>query len=125
MIGPDYGDDWTGGIEAIVYETCRTCGTRWYFARTRCPACGGVDLHRSRSRGEGTLQAVTTVTRAPSPELRALVPYRVALVDLDEGFRMMGHAEEGAAIGDRVRAGFRRFGGALVPIFAPKGPDPS
>ncbi len=114
---PLHHDDWTGGTEAIVFETCDACRKRWYFTRSRCPTCGG-SVTRSPSRGEGTLCAVTTVSRPPAPELRAYAPYRIALVEIDEGFRMMGHADDGLAVGDRVRSGYRRLGSVLVPFFS-------
>lgn len=121
----DGADDWTGGVAAIVFEACGACRSRWYFARGHCPVCGGTDVTRLPSRGEGTLRAVTTVSRAPSPELRAFVPYRVALVDLDEGVRVMGHADDGLVIEDRVRVGYRRLGTLLVPVFTAFGPPTS
>lgn len=117
-------DDWTAGVEAIRFERCPTCGACWYFARGRCPACGATEVDRLPSRGEGILRAVSTVTRAPTPELRAVAPYRVALVDMDEGFRMMGHVDDGLAIGDRVRAGYRRLGPTLVPHFSGNPAEP-
>lgn len=117
MSGSFPADDWTTGVEAIRFERCPACGASWYFGRGRCPACGATVVERPASRGDGILRAVSTVTRAPSPELRAFTPYRVALVDMDEGFRMMGHVDEGLAIGDRVRAGYRRLGPVLVPHF--------
>ncbi|MCW2241566.1 Zn-ribbon domain-containing OB-fold protein [Azospirillum canadense] len=121
MTAHAYGDDWTSGVEAIVFETCDTCRSHWYFARNRCPACGAATVTRVPSRGEGTVCAVTSVSRAPAPELRAFVPYRVALIDLDEGVRVMGHAGDGVMIGNRVRGAYRRLGTVLVPFFTASG----
>ena len=67
------------------------------------------------SRGCGTVYATTSVTRAPTPDFAALVPYDILLVDLDEGFRMMAQARPGFAIGERVRVGFRRLGERAFP----------
>jgi uncharacterized OB-fold protein len=50
--------------------------------------------------GHGIVHATTLVQRAPSEEFRAIVPYRIVLVDMAEGFRVMGHAEPSLAIGD-------------------------
>ena len=66
---------------------------------------------------------VMLVARAPSEALRALAPYTIALIDLNEGVRLMAHLEDGAVIGDRVQAGFRQFGDALVPLFSRAAPD--
>ena len=107
--------DWTRGEEALTYRRCHACGTRFYFARSFCAACGG-GVETLTASGEGIVYAITTVTRAPSPEWKALAPYGIALVDAAEGFRFMAHAAEGLAIGDAVRTGYRSFGKGLVPF---------
>ncbi len=66
---------------------------------------------------------------APSPGLRGQVPYGLALVDLDEGARVMARLTgeaEGWRIGGRVRLCFvaageaaGEFGGGQLPAFAP------
>jgi len=62
---------------------------------------------------------VTILHRAPSEEWRPFIPYALALVDLDEGVRVMGHADVGVSIGDRVKATFPTVGGRMVPRFVP------
>jgi hypothetical protein len=57
------------------------------------------------------------VSRAPTPELRALAPYAILLVDMAEGFRMMAHGDPTLVIDDAVAASFRPFGDRLVPYF--------
>ena len=63
------------------------------------------------------MHAITLVTRAPTEELRAYAPYAIALVDADEGFRLMAHAAPQLRIGDRVRARFVDLAGRLIPRF--------
>ena len=63
--------------------------------------------------------AVTEVARAPSDEFRALAPYTLVLVQLDEGPRLMAHATAGVHIGDRVHAGFFDHQGRTLVRFAP------
>jgi uncharacterized OB-fold protein len=61
----------------------------------------------------------TTVHRAPSAAFREQTPYVIALVDMDEGFRLMvnvqGGSEAPVAIGARVRIGFRQVEGVAMP----------
>jgi uncharacterized OB-fold protein len=45
------------------------------------------------------------------------VPYTLVLVDLDEGARLMGHADPGVAIGARVSAGFFEHDGRRLVRF--------
>lgn len=103
------------GTHAMTFQHCPACGARWYFARVFCPACGTAGPVVRAASGRGQVYAVTTVTRAPSPELRALAPYRIALVDMDEGFRAMTHAADDVAIGDAVKVGFVTFGDLTIP----------
>lgn len=105
----------TEGDAAIAFQHCGACGQVWYFARAFCPHCGTANPQTRRAGDAGRVYAITTVTRAPSPELRALAPYRIALVDMAEGFRVMTHAEADVAIGDAVRLRFVPFGAITIP----------
>jgi uncharacterized protein len=109
--------DWTAGEEAIVYQSCASCGRVQYFRRTFCCVCGAPDPVEKRAGGEGTVYATSQVARAATPETRAHVPYNIILVDTSEGFRMMAHGDNDLAIGDRVTARFASFAGHLVPYF--------
>ena len=110
----------------VRYQACAACGHVQFYPRTLCIRCGGVDLEWRRSQGEGTVHAVTVVYRAPSAAFKEDVPYAVALVDVDEGFRMMANVVGGdpevLAIGDRVRLVFERRGEVALPQFTLIGP---
>jgi uncharacterized OB-fold protein len=109
--------DWTQGTEGIAYQACGACGTAWYFHRTFCPRCGHPEPQSRQAGATGTVHAITVVTRAPTDDLRTYAPYSIALVDADEGFRLMAHAAPDLRIGDRVRARFIDLAGRLVPRF--------
>ena len=109
--------DWATGGNGIVYQRCSTCAAVWYFRRSFCPRCGTERPQTCQASGCGTVHAVTTVARPPSEELRPHAPYVLALVDADEGFRLMGHGERGLEIGDRVRVRFADLAGRIVPCF--------
>ena len=66
----------------LRYQRCADCGRAVFFPRVACPHCGAARLEWSDSNGVGTVYS-TTVTRSRSGD------YNVALIDLDEGFRMM------------------------------------
>lgn len=117
MTGDSALRDWTQGEAAIVYQRCSGCGAVWYFRRGFCPRCGTAEPAVLRSSGRGTVYAKTLVHRAPSEALRSRVPYLIALVDMEEGFRMMGHGDARLAIGEPVLARFERFGEVLAPYF--------
>jgi uncharacterized OB-fold protein len=109
--------DWTKGAEAIVYQSCASCGKVQYFHRAFCAACGAPDPVEKRASGAGRVYATSLVCRAATSETRAHVPYNIVLVDTAEGFRMMAHGTNDLAIGDEVTASYRPFAGRLVPYF--------
>jgi uncharacterized protein len=109
--------DWTTGVEAILYQSCSSCGKPQYFRRGFCASCGATELVEKRASGKGTVYATSIVMRAATPETRAHVPYNIVLVDAEEGFRMMAHGANDLSIGDRVSARFAVFAGRLVPYF--------
>ncbi len=113
----DSRGDWTTGRAAILYEQCADCGRLWYFSRSFCPHCGSDRVAARHASGRGTVYAATLVERAPSKALQAFAPYRVVLVEAEEGFRLMAHGALDLGIGDAVAARFRPFGDGLVPFF--------
>ncbi len=102
----------------LGYQRCRDCGAAIFYPRVLCPACGGVSLEWRASSGRGTVHATTAVYR------RDAEPYNVALVDLDEGFRMMSRVEGVPAaeveIGARVTLRINREDDGPVPVFVPE-----
>jgi len=101
----------------LSYQRCAACGHAWYFPRDFCPACGDAHPQTLAAAGAGTLYASTLVHRAPSDEFKPLVPYTIALVDMREGFRVMGHAEPGLPLDSPVRCEMRQIAGRSLPFF--------
>lgn len=96
----------TQGLAAGVlrYQRCQACGQALTGQRLACTACGSARLAWCDAAGSGTVWAVSQVHRAPTEAWRALAPYTLVLVDLDEGPRVMAHGGPGLAIGARVVA---------------------
>lgn len=106
----------------LELQRCAACGRVWFFPRPACVACGATDYAWTRASGRGRLHSFSIVHRAPSPEFRSIVPYVVALVDLEEGPRMMANVVgEGAlavSIGDALELVFEERGeGRKLPQF--------
>lgn len=103
----------------LAYQVAPENGAAVFFPRVACPRTGNESLEWRISAGLGTVYATTTVHAPQTP------PYNVALVDLDEGFRMMtrieGVATEAVTIGMRVKFLVHRPGGdeAPYPVFVP------
>jgi uncharacterized OB-fold protein len=107
----------------ITFQLCAACAARWYLERERCARCGSTALTSQPASGEGRVFAVTIVHRAPDAEFAALVPYRIALVDLDEGVRVMGHLVGEAEIGSAVTGSMELVAGREIGAFRVNTPD--
>lgn len=101
---------WAGCAEGkLLLRRCRQC--RKHHAPTRhvC-SCGGSDLEWTEVSGLGRVFSYTVVHRAPDPAFKADLPYVIAIVELDEGARLMsnitGCSPDSVAIGMPVRAIF-------------------
>ncbi|MGM0585644.1 MAG: Zn-ribbon domain-containing OB-fold protein [Pseudomonadota bacterium] len=104
-------------MSGIVIESCGGCGKVWYLPRDLCPHCGADRIERCEASGRGVVFSVTEVRRAPDEVWRALTPYRIALVDLEEGPRVMAHLDGEAGIGARVRGAVETRAERPVPVF--------
>lgn len=104
-------------MSGLILESCPACGHVWRLARGLCPRCGSRDIETREAAGGGAIWSITTVARAPDETFRALAPYCIALVDLDEGPRIMAHLDGVAAIGDRVRGAIEIRADREIPVF--------
>lgn len=71
----------------LVVQHCTSCGTSQHYPRPICTTCHGHDLGFAAATGRATVHSVTVVHRAPHPDLAT--PYVIALVDLQEGPRLL------------------------------------
>jgi uncharacterized OB-fold protein len=84
----------------LAYQFSPSANQPVFYPRLIAPGTGAADLEWRVSKGVGTVYATTVV----HPQQGA--PYNVALIDLDEGFRMMSRVEDidptAVRIGQRV-----------------------
>ncbi len=111
---------WTGCNEGeLRLQRCAECNHVQFFPRSHCLKCSGDRVDWQVSKGIGTIYSVTRVERAPTDEFRALSPYSIALVDLDEGIRLMAHAHPALKIGDQACVTFFNHNNRALPRFEP------
>lgn len=100
-------------------QRCCACRRHVFYPRVICPHCASTELAWSEPSGLGTVYS-TTVVRRPADKGG---PYNVALVDLDEGVRLMsrveGVAPQAVQIGLRVRVQVAMLNGVPAPVFTP------
>lgn len=104
---PAGGPFWNASREQrLVLPWCTGCEAPHWYPRGFCPTCLSEDIEWRPSDGRGTVYAVSVQPRPTEAALADRVPYAVALVDLDDGVRMMLQvvADDpfGVAIGDLV-----------------------
>ena len=103
----------------LAYQFSPTANAAVFYPRVVCPFTGSDDLQWRISKGLGTVYATTVVTPQKGD------PYNVALIDLDEGFRLMSRVEDIAPldipIGMRVKFRVHAAEGdePPYPVFAP------
>lgn len=73
----------------LIIQRCRNCAEHQFYPRSMCASCGSQDLHWVQASGSGTVLTWTVVRHPVSPAYADDVPYVIALVELDEGPRMM------------------------------------
>ena len=99
-------------------------GKAFFYPRAVAPVTGSDKLEWRVSKGLGTVYATTVVYTKDQP------PHNVALVDVDEGFRMMSRVEDidplEVKIGMRVKVKMHPGDEKqpTYPVFTPAGGDP-
>ena len=71
----------------LRFQRCTACGSVVFQPSVVCPTCLGRELAWEASAGRGRLYSWTVVWRPQTPAFR--VPYAPAIVDMDEGFRLV------------------------------------
>ena len=107
----------------LMLPRCDACGLVFFPPRRHCPACWSDGLSWQIMDGGGTVWTFTEVHVAFYDDTWAEdVPYVVAVIELDEGPRLLANIVEPdidrLAIGDRVETVFEdRPEGVTVPMF--------
>lgn len=100
-------------------QHCEDCRRHVFYPRVICPHCASDRLRWVEPAGTGTVYSTTVVRRSDEKG----GSYNVALIDLDEGVRLMSRVEglspEAVRIGLRVRAHVTQLNGTAAPVFTP------
>ena len=119
MSGPEqtYFDHLADG--EFMLQHCGDCAKVVFYPRAICPHCGADALEWRPATGRGTVYSTSVVRQRPE---RGGV-YNVALIDFEEGGRMMsrvdGIAPEEVTIGMAVTAEIDSTGDAPLVVFRP------
>lgn len=72
-------------------QRCRACGTLHHYPRLQCPQDGCDRFDWALMSGRGTVFSFVVAHRAFHPGFKGEVPYVVAVIELEEGPRMMSN----------------------------------
>ena len=97
----------------LMGSRCKGCGYKTFPPVADCPKCMSGEFEFVEYEGRGTLHTFTKISAAPTG-FEGVVPYTIAVVDLDEGGRLLAWfgdtiAEEEYRIGMRVQVVPRVF----------------
>lgn len=94
----------------LLIMNCTHCGKPFFYPRRSCPSCWSEDVEWLESKGRGTIWTLSEVAISLWGDAwDDVVPYTVAVIDLDEGVRMASRlvGEASWKIGDRVQVTFQ------------------
>jgi hypothetical protein len=93
----------------LLIQHCPQCDAYQFYPRIVCKNCLS-DVEWVVAKGTGSVYSFSVVHKVFNPEFKDKVPFIVALIELDEGPRMMtnliGVPFESVKIGMRVKADY-------------------
>ena len=128
-VSPDTEFFWNGLRDRkLLIQRCTGCQTLRQPARPMCPSCNSLDWDTVEASGRGTVYSYVMPQHPPMPLME--YPYIVALIELEEGIRLVSNVVEVSPAA--VRAGLAvevcfapTRGGRAVPVFRPREGTPS
>lgn len=118
---------WEGALAGeLRIQHCNACSRFYFYPRPFCKYCNSDDVEWKTVSGHGTL-ASYVINHRPLPFFQTDQPQVVALVELDEGVRLMTNIVdveptlEKLPLGMSVQVKFEPRGDWALPVFAPDG----
>jgi uncharacterized OB-fold protein len=112
------------GEKRLTYQCCADCGTVVFYPRRHCTGCLAGKLEWHTASGKGMIYSFSVVRQSYHPFFRALVPYAVAWIDLEEGPRLLSNVvgidDPGSLeIGQAVEVEWEPHEELCIPLFKP------
>ena len=86
----DTAEYWAAAREhRFVIQRCNSCGEHQFYPRGVCSHCQSSELEWREASGNGTIYSYSGNHRAPHPGFADDLPFVLAIVELEEGPRMM------------------------------------
>jgi len=86
---------WEGSkAHRLLLQRCGACGAYQFFPQSCCRRCLAENPEWIEASGKGKVYSFTVIHRPPSHTFEEDVPYVVAIIELDEGPRLMSNIIE-------------------------------
>jgi uncharacterized protein len=125
---PETATFWAHAAEGVLaLPFCAACERFFFYPRPFCPRCWSYAVEWKHVSGRGRVVSYTIVERLAAGLDRA-IPYVVAIVELEEGERLMANVVGVAAEPDaipldlEVEVAFEHADGVDRPVFRPREP---
>jgi uncharacterized OB-fold protein len=124
IVTDDSAAFWDAAAEQrLVAQRCGECGRLRHPPRPMCPHCSSLSIEVVPLSGHGTLYSYSILHHPQHPAFD--YPVLAALVDLDEGVRLVSNLTDvepaDIRIGMALEVDFEpRDGGTCVPVFRPR-----
>jgi uncharacterized OB-fold protein len=83
---------WNGCRQGkLLLQYCDACQRHQFYPRMYCMHCGSKELRWVEASGRGVIYSYTVIRQNKSPEFVNDTPYNLAIVQLEEGPRMMSN----------------------------------
>ena len=116
---------WDGTLAGeLRIQRCTACAKHYLYPRTHCPNCGSAKTEWVKASGRGRLYSYV-ISHMAAPGWEGEVPYVIAVVQLDEGPRMLSNlvgmpADPAALVLDTpLQVVFEARGNMMLPLFKP------
>jgi uncharacterized OB-fold protein len=111
----------------LLVQRCTSCGQLQHYPRVMCTQCAGEPEWQQVS-GRGTVHTFTIIRQNYAKPFRELLPYAVAMIELDEGPMLMSNVTDcdvdDMRIGMAVEVWFDSDGAeGAIPYWRPAKPD--
>ncbi|HKF18346.1 MAG TPA: Zn-ribbon domain-containing OB-fold protein [Candidatus Dormibacteraeota bacterium] len=128
---PETQPYWDGALAGeLRIQRCTPCREFYFYPRPFCPRCLSADVHWVRVSGRARLHSYVINHRA-APGFEAEAPYVIAIVELEEGPRMMANVVDVEPRPERLlldmdlEVAFAPRGNMHIPVFRPASGSPS
>ena len=122
---PETRPFWEAALRGeLAIQRCVPGSHFYFYPRPVCPQCGSTDVEWVTVSGRATLYSYV-INHRPAPGFEADAPYAIAVVELEEGPRMMTNivgvenTPENLVLDMPLEVVFEPRGDYAVPLFRP------